>query len=114
MNYYTSYIILIFFVKILYILFSFTHIYLKTKGQENTDLDNKIVYWKDRLEFIFKFLMSLLLIFLFSPTKGTNVVINGETKVLLYLFGFVLLITAPWDNFIKEANWFKQIQFVIG
>ena len=110
MNYYTSFIILIFLVKILYILFAVTHIYLRSKGKENTDLDNKIIYWKNRLEFIFKFLMSLLLIFLFSPGKGNSVVINGETKVLLYLFGFVLLITAPWNVFIKESKWAQLLQ----
>ena len=40
--------------------------------------------------------------------------INGETKVLLYLFGFVLLITADWSNFIEESNWFQRFQEILG
>jgi len=55
--------------------------------------------------------MSLLLIFLFSPiNSGNSVVITGETKLLLCLFGFVLLITAPWKNIMSESNWFQSFQ----
>ena len=110
MNSYTSYIILIFIIKIIFILLAVSHIYLKTKGQENTDLDNKILYWKKQLELIFKLLMALLLIFLFRPTTDKNIVINGETRILLFLFGFILLITAPWQNIISETKWFKSLQ----
>ena len=40
--------------------------------------------------------------------------IDGETKILFYLFGFVLLITAKWADFFHEAKWFKYIQGSIG
>ena len=40
--------------------------------------------------------------------------INKEIQLLLYLFGFVLLITAKWGTFIKEAPWFRYIQSSIG
>jgi hypothetical protein len=108
------FIYLIFFIKLGFILMAVTHIYLKVKRESDSDLDKKIVYWKERFEFIFILLMSILLIYLFSPGKDKNVIINGETKVLLYLFGFVLLITAKWENFFHEAEWFKYIQKSIG
>jgi hypothetical protein len=92
---------------------SIAHIYLKIKGKENSDLDNLIVYWKNTCEFIFVFLMSLLLIYLFNPRRP-NVVINSETRALLCLFGFMLLITAKWGIFIKESKLFKRIQETIG
>ena len=111
MNNFTSYISLIFVIKIGFVLMAMTHIYLKIKGKENSDLDKKIVYWKDKFEFIFIFLMSLLLLYLFNPRKP-DIVIEGETKILLFLFGFVLLITAKWDIFFQESKWFKRIQEV--
>ena len=58
--------------------------------------------------------MSILLIYLFNPRKGEMVMINGETKILLYLFGIVLLITAKWGDFFHEAKWFKRIQSSVG
>jgi len=113
MNKFSYFIYLILFVKITFILMSIAHIYLKIKGKENSDLDNLIVYWKNTCEFIFVFLMSLLLIYLFNPRRP-NVVINSETRALLCLFGFMLLITAKWGIFIKESKLFKRIQETIG
>ena len=110
MNNYDIYISLIFVIKIGFILMAVTHIYLKAKGETKSDLDKKIVYWKERFEFVFVLLMAILLIYLFNPRKNRIVMIDGETNVLLYLFGFVLLITAKWGDFFHDANWFKYIQ----
>jgi hypothetical protein len=110
MNNYDIYISLIFVIKIGFILMAVTHIYLKAKGETKSDLDKKIVYWKERFEFVFVLLMAILLIYLFNPRKNRIVMIDGETNVLLYLFGFVLLITAKWEHFFHEAKWFKYIQ----
>ena len=110
MNYYSSYIILVFIVKIIFVVLAVTHIYLKAKGKIDSSLDKNIVYWKDRFEFIFAFLMAFLLLYLFNPMQGKSVIISGETKLLLYLFGFVLLITAKWGAFIEESKWFITLQ----
>jgi hypothetical protein len=93
---------------------SVTHIYLKVRGESDSDLDKKIFYWKERFEFIFVLLMAVLLIYLFSPGKEKTVMIDGETKLLLYLFGFVLLITAKWGDFFHEAEWFQYLQKSVG
>ena len=113
MNYYNNYILLVFTDKILFILLGILHICLKLTGYSKTNLDNSIIYWKERIEFIFIVLMSLLLIYLFSPTQKQNVVINGETKLLLFLFGLILLITSKWNIFIEHAKWFKIVQQTI-
>ena len=113
MDNFTLYINLIFLIKIFFILTSISHVYLKVKGDEDSDLDKKMIYWKERLEFIFVFLMAFLLIYLFNPRKP-SVVISGETKFLLFLFGFVLLITANWKIFVHEAKWFARFQKIIG
>jgi hypothetical protein len=86
------------------------HVYLKFKGKERSDLDKKILYWKERFEFIFIALMSALLIYIFNPRTNNSILIDKETKLLLFLFGFVLLITAKWDIFIKESPLLKIIQ----
>jgi hypothetical protein len=114
MNYFTSYIYLIFAVKIIFIILASTNLYLKIKKSKNTALQQKILYWKGRLEFLFVFLMSLLLIYLFNPRINRQNMINSETKLLFYLFGFVLLITADWSNFIHEAEWFQRFQEILS
>ncbi len=113
MDKFTAYIYLIIFIKLCFILLAITHIYLKVKGEENSDVDKNIVYWKERTEFVFVFLMAFLLIYLFNPRRP-NAVIGGETKILLFLFGFILLITAKWNIFIHEAKWFQNVQKIIG
>jgi len=112
MNSYDYYIYLIFSVKVIFILLAITHIYLKSTG--NTDLDKNILYWKERVEFIFICLMSILLIYIFNPRLNKEFIINSETRLLLFLFGFVLLIVAKWDIFIEESKWFEYIQEITG
>jgi hypothetical protein len=114
MNKYDVYIYLIFAIKIGFVLMAVSHIILKAKGDANSYLDNKIVYWKEIFEFTFIFLMAILLIYLFNPKNGKNVIIEGDTKILLYLFGFVLLLTGQWGKFIHEANLLKPIIEIVG
>lgn len=104
------YITFIFIIKIGFFITAVTHIYLKAKGQDKSDLDKKILYWKERFEFIFIALMSILLIYLFNPRVDRSILIDNETKILLYLFGFILLITAKWDLFIKESPLVKKFE----
>jgi len=110
MNKYDIYITFIFLIKIGFVIMAVTHIYLKVKGDKKTDLDKKILYWKDRFEFIFIILMSVLLIYVFNPRAERLNVIDKETKILLYLFGFILLITAKWDIFIGKSLLFTHLK----
>jgi hypothetical protein len=83
-------------------------------NEENGQKINEgILFWKERLEFIFIALMALLLIYLFNPRRDRNVIIDYETKLLLYLFGFILLITAKWGDFIHENPLFKKFQKIV-
>jgi hypothetical protein len=40
--------------------------------------------------------------------------IDSETKILLYLFGIILLVTADWKDFFHETKWFQYLQQIIG
>jgi hypothetical protein len=114
MDYFTSYLFLLFALKIVFMVMAFTTIYLKVKGKENSKLYKFLFYWKERDEFVFIILMSVLLTYLFNPRQNRNNMINGETKLLLYLFGFVLLITANWSTFIGESIWVERAQDIVG
>jgi len=112
MGYYKAFIVSIIIVKILFILTAILHFYLKLSGNTNKELDENILFLKNRMDFIFIFMMSCLLIYLFYP-KRTDVTLDSETKLLLYLFGFVLIFTADWSVFIHESKILKMIQGVI-
>ena len=107
------YVTFIFLIKIGFILMAITHIYLEAKGKSKSELDKKVLYWKERFEFIFIAAMSVLLIYLFNPRSDKNIVLDKETKILLYLFGFILLITADWKVFIHESPFYKKLQKIV-
>ena len=109
------YITTIFIVKILFICLAIYGLYLKAKKSKDVKKTQTIQFWKERMEFVFITLMSILLIYLFNPRSASKtVMIDGETKLLLYLFGFVLLLTEPWSNFIHESPFFKKFQSVLA
>jgi hypothetical protein len=113
MNYLQSYIILIIIIKVIFIILAISKIYVeKIKKDEKTG--KKIKFWKERIEFIFIILMSILLIYIFNPRTNNINLINKEIQLLLYLFGFILLITAKWNIFIKESIIFKYLQISLG
>ena len=65
---------------------------------------------KDITEFIFKILMSIILIYLFNPRYKKEIKLNSETKTLLYIFGFVTIFTSDWSSFIQEIKTIHQIR----
>ena len=104
------YIFLIFIIKIVYTILGLTHLYLTIKGKTESELGKKIVYLKKRFEFVFIVFMSIMLIYLFNPRANRETLLDFETKLLLYVFGFILLITAKWGKFFKENPFFKNFQ----
>ena len=104
---------LIFVSKLIFILLALTQKYYKFSGKEDEDIDKKITYWKDRIEFIFILLMSILLIYIFNPRFSRENLINKEIKVLLFLFGFILIFTAKWKIFIEESKWFTDVKEIV-
>jgi hypothetical protein len=100
----------IIFVKIIFVLSAIGHVIL-TYGAKNENvvekLDPKLLYWKERTEFVFIASMAILLIYHFKP--GHKKVISEESALLFFLFGWVLLVTAKWELFFTESNWYKQI-----
>jgi hypothetical protein len=103
------FILFIIFIKIVFILSAIGHLMLShSKLSTAKKLDPKLLYWKERTEFIFIASMSILLIYHFNPQTG-NKPINEETSLIFFLFGWILLLTADWNIFFKEAPWFANI-----
>jgi hypothetical protein len=47
--------------------------------------------------------MSILLIYHFNPRNPVPV--PKDTNILFFIFGLILLFTANWSLFFKEAKW---------
>ena len=109
MNNYDIYIYFIFIFKILFFITALYHIYLKYNGEINSEVDKNVLYWKNRLDFIFKILIAILLIYLFNPYKK-NIVIEGETKILLFLFGIIFIFSADFTTFIHNSKWYVYVK----
>ncbi len=103
------YIIFIIFIKFIFIISSLGHVYLiHVSKTPNHELDEKFLYWKDRAEFIFTILMAILLIIVFNPhLKFDPKEIDTEMKLLMFLFGWILIVTANWGHFFTESPWLK-------
>jgi len=97
-------------IKIIFVISSVGYVILSYSTSDNANkYDSKLLYWKERTEFVFIISMSILLIYHFNPRFDKKPVVGDETALLFFLFGFVLILTAKWNLFIKEANWFKKI-----
>jgi hypothetical protein len=90
------------------------HVYFRIQGQKDEKIDLSIQLWRDRVEFVFKILMSLLIIYLFNPMDSRQKLLTTETKFLLYIYGFILLITADWSTFLNESLIYKKFQSLIA
>ena len=113
MSYFDKYVIFTFLFKILFGILAGAQIFLNIKGKGDSKTDKKILYWKERVEFVFIVLMSFMLMYLFYPRSTEKITLDFETKFLLFIFGIVLLIGAKWDIFIKESHVFKKVQKVV-
>lgn len=105
------FIAFIIFIKLVFVFSAIGHLVLTHLPVNITNKigisDAKLVYWKERTEFIFIASMSVLLIYHFRP--GHLKPISTESSLLFFLFGCVLIITAKWDLFFKETIWYKTI-----
>ena len=105
------FVIFIIFIKFVFAVSAFGHLVLTHLPESITKhihiSDAKLVYWKQRAEFIFIVSMACLLFYHFIP--GHLKPISKETSILFFLFSFILIITAKWSLFFAEARWYKQL-----
>ena len=116
MTTYDLLILLIILIKVIFILLKLTIIYNKVMGHSDTLFGTNILFWSDRVEFIYTFLMAILIISLFrnAISEGELCIYDKETLFLMYVFGFILLFTADWNQFISESTIITNIQNSLG
>ena len=113
MSFYDIFIISLIIAKTIFILLAIYAAYLTKKNGDKETIE-KIEFWKKRIEFIFVTCMAFLLIYLFTPFKTKIVPLNYETRLLIYMLGWILLITADWGVFFKESKLLQMVQSTIG
>ena len=127
MSFLDNYIYFIFFIKIIFIILAIVNLYLKKqipveekeknksdKIKKQVKTQQNIEYWKTHIELLFKFLMSILLIYIFNPRQNRIHLINYEAKLLFFLFGIILVVTADWKQIFNESKTFINIQSVLN
>ena len=102
------YILFIILIKMVFVVAAIGHVILSHTNTKYSKYDANFVYWKERTEFSFVLTMAILLIYYFNPRFHSKP-ISGETKLLFFLFGWVLLFTAKWNIFITESPWYEEI-----
>lgn len=86
---------------------------MQVKDKTDTYLYHEISNGKDQIRFAFDMLMAILLIYVFYPKNIKVYLIDRETALLLYVFGFLLLINANWDQFFGSSYIIKKIQTIV-
>ena len=116
MTAYNLLIILIIMIKVVFILLKLTAFYNRVMGIKDTLFSTNVLFWADRVEFIYTFLMAILIIALFKNAVKVGVlcIYDKETIFLMYVFGFILLFTADWNEFISESTIITYIQNMLG
>ena len=86
-------LIFILIVKILWLIFTFSHIILTSYGSNTSIKYKKIVDDIDELlRVIFLLLIGLLLVYLYNHLTPSKVCIEGHTKIYLYTFGILTIL----------------------
>ena len=104
---YDSFIILVIIIKVIFVVFAILTKYYKYKIEHSNKSESEISYytkqykwssyWKERLETIFLICMGFICIIVFNPFYGYRFIIDEETRILLFLFGIIILITCNWQ-----------------
>jgi len=113
-SFFDSFVVFIIIIKVLFIIFAGMEIYFKIEDKLNTPMSLWAKYWKERLEFIFIISMAIICIVLFNPYYSGVLVIDRHVRLLIFLYGIIILITSNWKTFFGEMPaWFKMLQRIV-
>ena len=113
MNSYDYFIYYIVLNKILFVVFGVWHFILVRENKGETEFSLSLHNWKEYCEFIFIACMAILCLYLFNPFLEIRPTINYETRVLLFVFGCIVLLNCKWDLFFEQSKWFTLLQYFI-
>ena len=104
------YIAFIFIIKILYASCASVAFYLSYTKKDNGVFYDEITYWRDRFEFIFVACMSTLILFFFYPNNTKPLDFDFETRLLFYVYGWIVLMKANWKLFFGDSLFLNALQ----
>ena len=119
MEIYNFFIYFTFFIKIVFLISTLGIHFVqkmmkettsKTKLNELAHLEDNLLKINTQSDFVFITCMSLLLVYLFNPRRGNKFILDHETKMLLFLYGIIILIQAKWKDFFNHSIILKNIQ----
>jgi hypothetical protein len=113
MNSYDFFIAYVLLNKILFVICGIWHFILVREHKGETELSTKLNTWKEYFEFMFISSMAILCLYLFNPFLEVRPAINYETRVLLFVFGWIILLNCKWDLFFEQSRWFTLLQYFI-
>jgi hypothetical protein len=114
MNYYNNFILCVFLSKILFVVCGVWHFILVRKNKGENELSSRLLTWKEYFEFIFLVSMALLCLHLFNPLTEIRPAINKETRLLLFIFGLIVLINSKWELVVGHSKWLMLLQYFIS
>jgi hypothetical protein len=85
---YISFLFIIVVVKLIFIVASVIILILKKIDPQNKVIE-KLSIVQDKTHNSFTFLVSALIIYLFNPRKSRESRLDNETKIILFLFGWI-------------------------
>jgi len=113
MNSFDCFIYFIVLNKILFVIFGVWHFILVRENKGETEFSTNLHHWKEYCEFMFIACMAILCIYLFNPLLDVRPAINYETRILLFVFGWIILLNCKWDLFFEQSKWFTLLQYFI-
>jgi|688.fasta_scaffold2013738_1 hypothetical protein len=111
-KYLVPFIYVIIGIKVLFLLSTLSNLFLTKIVKDNKLIQkysHKLNKIKEQTEFVFVFLTSILMIAIFYPRQNNMKYINEHVKLLFYLFGWILIITANWNLFFHESVVLQKI-----
>lgn len=99
------FVYLIVLIKGLFVFFAVWNFYLKKRQHGNsagvqTELEKRILYYKNMTENIFIVSVSILLIYLFNPYYENKYLLHDKyVTLLIFIYGILTLVTFDWSVF---------------
>ena len=93
-------IYLILAMKIIIIISYMIHLYMSTyipNSKIREEYDNKILFIKEKSEFILQNIVFIIIIFIFYPRKNQNFYLNKDLTLSLFIYFIIILIIGDWN-----------------
>jgi len=88
----------IYFVILVKVIFVFFSILYRISVKKNSSRKTQLLFWKNKVEFIYTFLMSLILIYIFYPWNENMRFLTPKLCHLIFLYGIIGIFTAQWSE----------------